>query len=120
VIHPYGRRKWPQSTRRTIEGSIAWMRMWKRCRKQGGRLGKGARKEVCSLTDASRNVQKGGSATRKCKCVSGHCHKSERSGGSAPQVGDLRLLEDGGERSGALGSDVVASEPVSERQGGKW
>ena len=32
----------------------------------------------------------------------------------APQVGDLRLLKDGGERSGALGSDVVASEPVSE------
>ena len=22
MIHPYGRRKWPQSTRRTIEGSI--------------------------------------------------------------------------------------------------
>jgi hypothetical protein len=68
VIHPYGRKKWPQSTRRTIEGSIAWMRMWKGCRKQGGRLGKGARKEVCSLTVASRNVQKGGSAARKCKC----------------------------------------------------
>ena len=39
---------------------------WKGCRKQGGRLGKGARKEVCSLTDASRNVQKGGSAACKC------------------------------------------------------
>jgi hypothetical protein len=68
VIHPYGRRKWAQSTRRMIEGSIAWMRMWKGCRKQGGRLGKGARKEVCSLTVASRNVQKGGSAAHKCKC----------------------------------------------------
>ena len=40
-------------------------------------------------------------------------------GGGAPQVGDLRLLEDGGEHSGALGSDGVASEPVSEGQGGK-
>jgi hypothetical protein len=29
------------------------------------------------------------------------------SGGGAPQVGDLRLLEDGGERGGALVSDLV-------------
>ena len=36
-------------------------------------------------------------------------------GGGAPEVGDLRLLEDGGERRGALGSDAVVSEPVNER-----
>jgi len=118
VTHPSGTRTWPRSTRRTIEGSIAWMRMWKGGRKQGGRLGKGARKEVCSLTDASRNVQKGGSAARKCKCVSGHCHKSERSGGSAPQVGDLRLLEDGGERGGALVSEYVPPQTASGGWGG--
>jgi hypothetical protein len=48
VIHPSGTRTWPRSTRRTIEGSIiAWMRMWKGCRKQGGKLKKGARTEVC-------------------------------------------------------------------------
>ena len=35
-------------------------------------------------------------------------------GGSAPQVGDLRLLEDGGERGGALGPDVVTFETASE------
>ena len=35
-------------------------------------------------------------------------------GGGVLEVGDLRLLEDGGERSGALGSDVVASETASE------
>ena len=40
------------------------------------------------------------------------------SGGGAPQVGDLRLLEDGGERGGALGSDAVASETASEGWGG--
>ena len=34
------------------------------------------------------------------------------SGGGAPQVGDLRILEDGGERRGALVSDVVLSETV--------
>jgi hypothetical protein len=41
---------------------ITRMSMWKGCRKQGGRLGKGPRKDmcslyVCSLIDASRNVQ---------------------------------------------------------------
>ena len=35
-------------------------------------------------------------------------------GGSAPEVGDLRLLEDGGERRGALVSDAVASETARE------
>jgi hypothetical protein len=35
-------------------------------------------------------------------------------GGGAPQVGDLRLLEDGGERGGALFSDLVVSETASE------
>ena len=36
--------------------------------------------------------------------------KSERSGGGALQVGDLRVLEDGGERGGALGSDAITLE----------
>ena len=40
--------------------------------------------------------------------------KSERLGGRALQVGDLRLLEDGGERGGALRSDPIASKTVSE------
>ena len=39
-------------------------------------------------------------------------------GGGALQLGDLRLLEAGSERSGALGSDVVASETASEGWGG--
>jgi hypothetical protein len=38
-------------------------------------------------------------------------------GGGAPQVGDLCLLEDGGERRGALGSDSVVSETVRARGG---
>ena len=41
-------------------------------------------------------------------------------GGGAPQVGDLRLLKDGGERRGAFVSDEVSFETVSEGQGGKW
>ena len=39
-------------------------------------------------------------------------------GGGAPEVGDLRLLEDGGERGDALGSDVVAPNTASEGQDG--
>ena len=38
--------------------------------------------------------------------------------GGALEVSDVRLVEDGGERSGALGSDVVASETASEGWGG--
>ena len=40
------------------------------------------------------------------------------SGGGAPQLGDLRLLEDGGERGGALVSDLVVPQTVSEEQSG--
>ena len=39
-------------------------------------------------------------------------------GGGLPQGGDLRLLEDGGERGDALGSDVVAPNTASEGQDG--
>eukprot|EP00964_Phaeocystis_antarctica_P012340 scaffold6811_cov55-Phaeocystis_antarctica.AAC.6 len=50
-------------------------------------------------------------------CIAG----SERGcrGGGALEVGDLRLVEDGCERGGALDSDVVASETASEEQDGK-
>jgi hypothetical protein len=34
--------------------------------------------------------------------------------GGALEVSDVRLVEDGSERSGALGSDAVASETASE------
>ena len=37
-------------------------------------------------------------------------------GDGAPQVSDLRLVEDGGERSGALVSKEVAFETASEGQ----
>ena len=35
-------------------------------------------------------------------------------GGGALEIGDLRLLEDGSERSDALVSDAIASETASE------
>ena len=37
--------------------------------------------------------------------------------GGALEVGDLCLVENGSERSGALGFDAVASETASEGQG---
>ena len=47
--------------------------------------------------------------------VKGRWHKSKRfGGGGALQIGDHRLVEDGGQRSGALGSDVTACETASE------
>ena len=51
--------------------------------------------------------------------VKGRWHKSKRYGdGGAPQVSDLRLVEDGGERSCALVSKAVATETASEGQNG--
>ena len=39
-------------------------------------------------------------------------------GSGALQLGDLRLLEDGGERGGTLISDLVVPQTVSEEQSG--
>ena len=36
-------------------------------------------------------------------------------GGGALQVGDICLVEDIGKRSGALGSDLIANEPLRAR-----
>ena len=44
-------------------------------------------------------------------CLNGQ--KRTRSGGGALQGGDLRLLEDGGERGGTLVSDVVGRETAA-------
>ena len=51
-------------------------------------------------------------------CQRAFTQKQTLWGGGAPQVGDLRLLEDGGEREGTLVSDQVASETASEGWGG--
>ena len=37
-------------------------------------------------------------------------------GGGAPELGDLRLVEDGGEREGTLVSDRVTTETANEGQ----
>jgi hypothetical protein len=53
-----------------------------------------------------------------CECQRALTQKQTRWGGGAPQLGDLRFLEDGGERRGALVSDLVAPQTVSEEQSG--
>ena len=44
--------------------------------------------------------------------------KANTRGGSALELGDSRLFEDGSERGGALGSDVVVIEAA--KHGGGW
>ena len=45
-------------------------------------------------------------------------NKANTLGRGIPQVGDLRLLEDGSECSGALVSDLVAVETAGEGRSG--
>ena len=45
--------------------------------------------------------------------------KANTQGRGALEISDLRLLEDGSERSDALVSDAIVSETASEGQGGK-
>ena len=52
----------------------------------------------------------------KCSllCQRALTQKQMLGGGGALEVGDLRLIEDGSKRNGALVSDGVASETVSK------
>jgi hypothetical protein len=71
------RRTWPRSTRRTVKGSMARMRTWKGCRTQGGRLGKGGRKEMSSLMEVIANVSAG--IDRKANMFGWQAHLSDLS-----------------------------------------
>ena len=51
---------------------------------------------------------------REQACQRALTQKQTLGRGGALQVGDLRLLEDGSERGGALVSDLVVSETASE------
>ena len=99
----YGSTRDPPA-RQADEGSIAWMRMRKGCRKtrKGTKEGDVQRRE-----EVFANVST--VLTRKRTLW----------GGGALEVGDLCLLEDGSERSGALGSDSVGSETASKGQDGR-
>ena len=71
------------------------------------------------LPETASERQDGNGEKVYCRHVNGRGHKSERLGGGALQVGDLRLLEDGCERGGALVSDPVPSETASQGRSGK-
>ena len=50
--------------------------------------------------------------------MGGGTQKQTLRGGGALEVGDLRLIEDGSKRSGALGSDGADTETVREGKDG--
>ena len=82
-------------------------------------LAEGLHESSCSFwTDlvapqtASTGVEAG---VKKCSTGVDMKANTHSGGGGALELGDLRLLEDGSERGGALGSDIVALEPA--RQG---
>ena len=67
------------------------------------------------LTQEKR-VQGRGKCSQMCqRALTG---KQTLPGGGALELGDLRLVEDGSQRSGALGSNAVALETASEGQDG--
>eukprot|EP00964_Phaeocystis_antarctica_P041926 scaffold24012_cov53-Phaeocystis_antarctica.AAC.1 len=67
---------------------------------------------MCSLFDAREARARKGEVFANVSA--GADAKANTSDGGAHEVSDLRLLEDGSERSGALGSDVVAPETARE------
>ena len=101
-------------------------------------MGKGVRVRVCVCV--CERVRKGFCGPRKeCVFGKGTCSLSDTEGkakvfafvsmgpltekrtlrgGGALQFLDLRLLEDGGERGGALGSDLVSRDTASDGQDG--
>ena len=58
------------------------------------------------------STRDGGTGAEECQRAL--TQKRTLGGGGALEVGDLRILEDGGECSGTLLSDVVGSETASE------
>ena len=66
---------------------------------------------------AQVNLQ-GGEDEQSGRCQGALTERRTLSGGGALEVGDLRLLEDGSERGGALGSYAVHVETASEGQNG--
>ena len=96
-------------------------------REAGGlleRLQRGVALEALSESESSLGAEAVGRDTASTgaeagaeACQGALTRKQTLWGGDAPEVGDLRLLEDGGECGGALGSDAVAVETASKGYG---
>ena len=66
--------------------------------------------------------EQAGKCQRVCEKGDGECQraltrKRTLGAGGAPEVSDLRLLEDGSERGGALASDVIVPQTARDRLG---
>ena len=73
---------------------------------------------LCSDRVDCETAREGWARTvRHQECQRALTQKRTLGGGSALELLNLRLFEDGGERGGALVSDLVATEPVNERRG---
>ena len=81
-------------------------------------FGKGQRRECVRF---SRGWERAKERRENCSQMCQRALTKRRTlwGCGAPQVRDLRLLEDGFERGGTLISDVVAFETASKGQGGE-
>ena len=107
---PSDRRTWPRSARdggqHRVDGSVGKGHVCV----FAGECGKcfGLKKE-CARKGTKVNVLAFDRNMQRSKSVRKHF-----GGGNALEVGDLRLVENGSERGGALGADVVASETASK------
>ena len=79
-------------------------------------LGRRCALERVDLKRVPVHTAKRGEACSECQRAL--TEKRTLRGGGAPQLLDLRLFEDGGERCSALGSDVVVPNTASEGQDG--
>ena len=74
---------------------------------------------MCSESERVRFLARVGVCKRreeKCSLLCQRALTRKRTlGGGALEIGDLRLVEDGSERGGALGSDAIKLETASVR-----
>ena len=106
--------------------SLASAASWPRCEKSmsvcSGWMPQ--REVICGISEATDVMAMAPSPSEllsrlrwgKARCQGELTQKRMLWVGGALQLLDLRLLEDGGERGGALDSDVVAPETASEGQ----
>ena len=126
ATHPSDRRTWPRSTRRTMEGGIAWMwRSGEGCASGCVCVCERVRKGFCGPKQGTRVLGKERvrfltrKGRQRCSllCQWALTQKRTPLGSGALEVGDHRLLEDGRKRGGALGSDEVVPDTARDGWG---
>ena len=105
--------QWALTQKRTLRGGGALefldLRLFEDGGERGGALGSNGVGPNTASEGQDGNGERVGVST-------GADTTANTRGGGAHQLGDLCLLEDGGERGDALGSDAVVQETVNERR----